>query len=182
MIASRCRFDNVLSVRFAGAAAHPSTACLIDNKLHHSYAQAMQTVDLPTVVRDALDRIATRPRAAGAGFPFFAATLHAAGVRAYSVDVPAHATLHDLGAGHVLVQGTPLRAVGGFHAVAPFDERRLVAALRANQEGMSTYGEFIEAAWLAGVVRYDVDLAARTCTYRGAAGEVYTERYPAVDA
>ena len=37
------------------------------------------------------------------------------------------------------------------------------------------------AAWNAGVVSYDVDFAARTCTYYGAGGESYVESYPSAD-
>ncbi|MFE9467482.1 hypothetical protein ACFYNW_28185 [Streptomyces virginiae] len=34
--------------------------------------------------------------------------------------------------------------------------------------------------WSAGIVWYDVDTAARTCTYSGAGGESCTEDCPAV--
>jgi uncharacterized protein YbcV (DUF1398 family) len=141
----------------------------------------MPSTDPIAIVRAALARADTDPRAAAQGFPFRAATLRAAGVAAYHVDVPGRATLYDLAAGSVLEQDAPLRGEG-LHPVAPFDEAGLVAALHANQAGRSTYADFVEAALRAGVVRYDVDLAARTCTYRGAAGEAYTERYPAVAA
>jgi uncharacterized protein YbcV (DUF1398 family) len=40
--------------------------------------------------------------------------------------------------------------------------------------------EFLEASWRAGVVRYDVDFAARTVAYHGCAGEEYIESYPEV--
>jgi uncharacterized protein YbcV (DUF1398 family) len=45
----------------------------------------------------------------------------------------------------------------------------------------STFPEFLAASWSAGVVRYDVDFIARTCTYYGADGDEYVESYPAVD-
>jgi len=35
-------------------------------------------------------------------------------------------------------------------------------------------------SWRAGVVRFEVDTAARTCRYFGAHGERYVESYPAV--
>ena len=44
-----------------------------------------------------------------------------------------------------------------------------------------TLPAFLQAAWRAGVVRYAVDFAARTVTYRGCQGESYVEPYPAVD-
>ena len=37
------------------------------------------------------------------------------------------------------------------------------------------------ATWKAGVIGYDVDFAARTCTYYGAAKENYVESYPGVE-
>jgi uncharacterized protein YbcV (DUF1398 family) len=36
------------------------------------------------------------------------------------------------------------------------------------------------ASWKAGVVRYDVDFAARQVTYYGCQGGSYIEAYPAV--
>ncbi len=53
-------------------------------------------------------------------------------------------------------------------------------ALRADQAGETSFPEFLRASWEAGVVAYDIDLEARTCTYRGASGEDYVERYDAV--
>jgi uncharacterized protein YbcV (DUF1398 family) len=38
-----------------------------------------------------------------------------------------------------------------------------------------------KASCRAGVVRYDVDFAARTVAYYGCDGEEYVEAYPAVD-
>jgi uncharacterized protein YbcV (DUF1398 family) len=49
-----------------------------------------------------------------------------------------------------------------------------------DQAGESTFPEFLEASWRAGVVRYDVDLEARTVAYQGCNGEEYIEAYPAV--
>jgi uncharacterized protein YbcV (DUF1398 family) len=65
--------------------------------------------------------------------------------------------------------------------VSPFDRDALVAALRADQAGKIAFPEFLAASWRAGVVRYDVDFAARTVSYFGAHGEEYVEAYPAVE-
>jgi uncharacterized protein YbcV (DUF1398 family) len=75
--------------------------------------------------------------------------------------------------------GTPL--VSEITDVPGFDRDALIAALRTDQAGQSTFPEFLNASWRAGVVRYDVNFAARTCTYYGATGEEYVESYPAVD-
>jgi uncharacterized protein YbcV (DUF1398 family) len=64
--------------------------------------------------------------------------------------------------------------------VPPFDREALIAALRADQAGKTTFPEFLAASWRAGVVRYDVDFAARTVSYFGAHDEAYVEAYPAV--
>ena len=50
-----------------------------------------------------------------------------------------------------------------------------------DQAGESTFPQFLAAAWQAGVVSYEVDLAARTVAYYGVNGEKYVEAYPAVE-
>jgi uncharacterized protein YbcV (DUF1398 family) len=117
-----------------------------------------------------------RPRVAG--FPHLAQSLREAGVRAVRCVVPAATTVYRTDDGSLVDQGTPL--VTGATEVPPFDVEALVAALRRDQCGESTYPEFVASAWRAGVVSYDVDLDARTCTYVGAHGESYVEDYPAV--
>jgi uncharacterized protein YbcV (DUF1398 family) len=79
----------------------------------------------------------------------------------------------------VVTQNTPL--VSGMIDVPPFDRDALVAALRADQAGKTTFPEFLAASWRAGVVRYDVNFVARTVCYFGAHGEEYVEAYPAVE-
>jgi uncharacterized protein YbcV (DUF1398 family) len=76
------------------------------------------------------------------------------------------------------VQGAPL--VNGTVDVPAFNEEALIKALRVDQAGESTFPEFLDATWRAGVVRYDVDLEARTVAYQGCNGEEYIEAYPAV--
>jgi uncharacterized protein YbcV (DUF1398 family) len=65
--------------------------------------------------------------------------------------------------------------------VPTFDREGLIKALRTDQAGESTFSEFLAASWRAGVVRYDVDFAARTVAYVGCNGEEYIETYPSVD-
>ena len=76
------------------------------------------------------------------------------------------------------MQGAPL--VSGAVDVPAFDEAALIKALRVDQAGESTFPEFLNASWRAGVVRYDVDLEAHTVAYQGCNGEEYKEHYPAV--
>jgi uncharacterized protein YbcV (DUF1398 family) len=76
------------------------------------------------------------------------------------------------------MQDAPL--VSGAVDVPTFDRDALIAALRTDQAAESTFPEFLEASWRAGVVSYDVDFAARTVAYFGCNGEVYIEAYPEV--
>lgn len=81
-------------------------------------------------------------------------------------------------AGPVAVQGEPL--FNGMTDVPPFDRAALIAALRADQAGETAFPRFVQGCWQAGVVRYDVDLTARICTYFGTGEESYVETYPEV--
>jgi uncharacterized protein YbcV (DUF1398 family) len=121
--------------------------------------------------------MAGRPKVGG--FPYLAETLRRAGVTRNLWYLPACQSLYLTDAGPVAVVGTPL--ADGMVDVPRFDREALIAALRTDQAGRSTFPEFLMASWRAGIVRYDVDLAARTCTYFGANGEEYVESYPAVD-
>jgi uncharacterized protein YbcV (DUF1398 family) len=120
--------------------------------------------------------MAGRPKVGG--FPYLAETLRRAGVTRNHWFLPACQSLYLTQDGPVVTQGTPL--LSGTADVPPFDKEALVAALRTDQAGRSTFPEFLLATWRAGVVRYDVDFVARTCTYYGCEGEKYIEDYPAV--
>jgi len=131
------------------------------------------------VLQAAMQRaIAGRPKVGG--FPYLAETLRRAGVRRNLWYLPACQSLYLTELGPVVQLGTPL--VSAMNDVPRFDQEALIAALRTDQAGQSTFPEFLVASWRAGVVRYDVDFAARTCTYYGAENEEYVESYPAVDA
>jgi len=120
--------------------------------------------------------MAIRPKVGG--FPYLAETLRRAGVRANQWFLPACQSVYLTEEGPVVNQGAPL--LSGMADVAKFNREALVAALRTDQAGKSTFPEFLQGCWQAGVVRYDVDFIARTCTYFGCEGEKYVEEYPAV--
>ncbi len=129
------------------------------------------------VLREAQQRaMELRPKVGG--FPYLAETLRQAGVTKNTWTLPACQSLFLTSEGPVVMQGAPL--VNGVADVPSFDQEALVRALRADQAGKSSFPEFLAAAWRAGVVRYDVDFAARTVTYLGCGGEEYVESYPAV--
>ncbi len=121
--------------------------------------------------------MAGRPKVGG--FPYLAETLRRAGVTRNIWSLPSCQSLYLTEKGPVVVQGSPL--VTGMADVPPFSRDALIAALRTDQAGNSTFPEFLMATWRAGVVKYDVDFAARTCTYYGAGEEQYVESYPAVE-
>jgi uncharacterized protein YbcV (DUF1398 family) len=129
-------------------------------------------------LQDAQQRaMAGRPKVGG--FPYLAETLRRAGVSRNLWFLPACQSLYLTKDGPVAAQGTPL--VSGTVDVPPFNRDVLIAALRTDQAGNSSFQEFLAASWRAGVVRYDVDFAARKVTYYGCNGEEYIEDYPAVD-
>jgi uncharacterized protein YbcV (DUF1398 family) len=121
--------------------------------------------------------MAVRPKVGG--FAYLAETLRRAGVTRNLWSLPSCQSLYFTEKGPVVVQGTPL--VTGMADVPPFNRDTLITALRTDQAGNSTFPEFLIATWRAGVVKYDVDFAARTCAYYGAGEEKYVESYPAVE-
>lgn len=121
--------------------------------------------------------MAIRPKVGG--FPYLAETLRRAGVSRNTWFLPACESLFLTSEGPVVQQGTPL--ISGTTDVPAFDGEALIQALRTDQAGDSTFPEFLAATWAAGVIRYDVDFAARTVAYQGCAGEEYVEEYPAVE-
>lgn len=129
------------------------------------------------ILMEAMQRGAKiRPRVGG--FPYLAEALRQAGVTRNVWSIPGCQSLYLTQEGPVVMQGKPL--VEGAADVPAFDEAALVRALRTDQAGESTFPQFLDASWRAGVVRYEVDFAARTVTYQGCDGEEYVEAYPAV--
>jgi uncharacterized protein YbcV (DUF1398 family) len=127
---------------------------------------------------DAAQRKAMAIRPKVGGFPYLAEALRQAGVRRNIWSLPSAQSLFITNEGTVVTQGTPL--VSGTVDVPSFDREALIAALRTDQAGNSTFPEFLAASWRAGVVRYDVDFSARTVSYYGCNGEEYVEKYRAV--
>ena len=121
--------------------------------------------------------MAIRPKVGG--FPYLAEALRQAGVTRNLWSLPACQSIFLTNDGPVVMRGAPL--LSGTADVPPFDRDALIKALRTDQAGESTFPEFLAASWQAGVVRYDVDFAARTVAYYGCNGEQHVERYPAVE-
>ncbi len=113
---------------------------------------------------------AIRPRVGG--FPYLAEVLRQAGVTRNVWSLPSGQSLFLTQEGSVVMQGEPL--VMGTVDVPAFDEEALIRALRVDQAGESTFPEFLEASWRAGVVRYDVNLEARTVAYQGGGVQLFS--------
>jgi uncharacterized protein YbcV (DUF1398 family) len=113
------------------------------------------------------------------GFPVLAEVLRQAGVQINSWSLPSCQSVYLMKEGAVVQQGSPL--ISGTHEIPKFDRDALIAAIRADQEGRSSFPEFLQASWQAGVTGYDVDFLARKVIYYGAHGESYLEDYPAVE-
>lgn len=121
--------------------------------------------------------MAARP--AVRGFPYLAEALRQAGATRNEWTLPARQALFITNLGPVVSTMTPLEST--FTDVPTFDRDALIRALRDDQEGRTVFPRFLEDAWRAGVVRYEVDFVARKVSYFGCLGEVYIEDYPAVD-
>lgn len=113
------------------------------------------------------------------GFPVLAEVLRQAGVQANHWFLPSCQSIYLMQDGAIVQQGTPI-IIGTFE-IPTFDRKALIYAIRADQEGNSTFSEFLGAAWKAGVVRYDVDFIARKVFYYGINGESYMEEYPLIE-
>jgi len=113
------------------------------------------------------------------GFPYLAETLRRAGVTRNVWYLPSCQSLYLTSDGPVVTVSTPL--VTGTSEVPAFNREALIVALRSDQAGQTTFPEFLAASWRAGVMRYDVDFAARTVTYCGVNNEEYIEDYPPLE-
>lgn len=113
------------------------------------------------------------------GFPVLAEVLRQAGIQNNRWSLPSCQSVYLMKEGSVVQQGTPL--VSGTYEVPKFDREALITALRTDQEGGSTFPEFLQSAWKAGVIGYDADFIGRKVTYYGVNGESYSEEYPAVE-
>ncbi|MDZ4725427.1 MAG: DUF1398 family protein [Leptospira sp.] len=112
------------------------------------------------------------------GFPVLAEVLRQAGVLRNVWSLPSCQSVYVMKEGSVVQQGNPL--VTGTHEIPKFRQEALITALRTDQEGGSTFPEFLQSAWNAGVIGYNADFVNRIVNYYGANGESYLEEYPLV--
>lgn len=113
------------------------------------------------------------------GFPYLAEVLRQAGVTRNVWSLPSCQSLFITNDGPVVMQGAPL--ITGAADIPAFDQQALITALRTDQAGKSTFPEFLQATWRAGVISYDVDFVGRKVVYYGVNKESYTEKYPVAE-
>ena len=107
-----------------------------------------------------------------------AETLRQADVKQNIWTLPACQSIYHIEGGSIVQQGTPL--LNGSADIPAFDKEALIKALKIDQAGKSTFREFLESSWKAGVIWYQVDFEKRAVTYGGSKGETYTTKYSAV--
>lgn len=113
------------------------------------------------------------------GFPVLAETLRRAGVSKNFWSLPSCQSIYLTKLGPVVQLGSAL--LNETADIPQFNQEALIKALRADQAGESTFPQFLQSSWLAGIIGYEVDFEKRTCTYFGAQKEFYVEEYPSVD-
>ena len=112
------------------------------------------------------------------GFPYLAEVLRQAGVKRNLWYLPSCQSIYIMEGGNLVQQMPPL--FEGLHPVPQFDQQRLITALRQDQAGKTSFVEFLQATWEAGVVSYEADFLARKVVYFSLLEERYEEKYPAV--
>ncbi|MDR0297250.1 MAG: DUF1398 family protein [Streptococcaceae bacterium] len=114
------------------------------------------------------------------GFPVLAACLKAAGAKRNIWQLPSGQSIFAMADGGAVAMPA-LPQISELTEVPSFDEARFTESLRRDQAGETTFPEFLENCWQAGIVSYSVDFEARTCSYYGIHGESYVEEYPEID-
>ena len=121
--------------------------------------------------------ISIRPKIGG--FPYLAEVLCQAGVKRNLWSLPSCQSIYLMDGGNIVQQGNPLFI--DVQEIPKFNQEALIIALRIDQAGKGTFPEFLQSAWRAGVVSYNVDFMNRKVTYYGVLGEIYVEEYSAVE-
>lgn len=133
--------------------------------------------NIKTLTNALNDALSIRPKVGG--FPVMAKVLYLAGVQSNQWFLPSCNAIYSFKNEAVMQQGTPL--LQGFTSIPVYDERALIKAIRKDQRGESSFQEFLQATWDAGIVEYRVDFKNRSVCYKSYQGELYTEHYPDID-
>jgi len=109
-------------------------------------------------------------------YPALAAALIEIGIESYTVDVATGTMLYRMGFGNNLMHPSH----DGVRAIAEhFDEAKVIRAIRDNQQGKTTYPQFMDGIAAAGVRFYEATLHGenKRVTYIGSVG-FYEESIP----
>lgn len=112
-------------------------------------------------------------------FPVLAEILRRAGVQTNRWYLPSCQSIYLMKNGAVVQQRAPL--ITGTSEVPRFNCNALISAIKADQQGKSSFPEFLLAAWNAGVIEYNVDFLTREVIYYGINSEQYSEKYSTID-
>lgn len=112
------------------------------------------------------------------GFPYLAEALREAGVTLNEWILPSCQSLYQTNKGAVIFPNSALITTAT--DIPKFNQDLLIRALRADQVGQTTFPEFLQTIWSAGIIRYVVNFVTRHVIYYGCSGESYSEEYPAV--
>lgn len=109
-------------------------------------------------------------------YPELVKALIAAGVGSYTVDVPSGARLYRFNGGEHILHND---AIIGQSVAEKFSEEKTVQAIRENQQGKTSYPQFMEGIAAAGVRFYEATLNGdrKRVTYIGIGGS-YEELIP----
>ncbi|KTD57383.1 hypothetical protein Lsan_2566, partial [Legionella santicrucis] len=142
-----------------------------------SYKEKLMSKLVEKLIETQKYAMSIRPKVAG--FPVLAEALRQSGVIMNRWTLPSCQSVYTMNEGIVVQQGNPI--VTGTFEFPKFNRDALIKAIREDQEGISSFPEFLIHAWEAGVVGYDVDFTERKVIYYGVTGESYIEEYPAVE-
>lgn len=112
----------------------------------------------------------------GIPFPEWIKTLIEAKIDRYYADLVAFQTTYYATDGTTYTTHIPL--LNPSTRGESFSETDLVNAIRASQQGVIGYPEFLNRALKAGVVSYTVYLSGKQVQYMGAKGEIHVEHFP----
>lgn len=113
------------------------------------------------------------------GFPYLAECLREEGFTKNIWYLPSGDSFYFTEDDSLVIPGTPL--VENITTYPSYSKDKLISALRIDQNGQTTFPEFLSNTWQSGIVKYEVNFIERYVVYYGAADEEYKETYPSVN-
>jgi uncharacterized protein YbcV (DUF1398 family) len=131
---------------------------------------------MPEFKKTLVEEVATKSKQEKWPYPKIFNALKDAGVEYYETDVATHHLVYH-GSGDSFTEAPP----PNFTPISPaatFDAAAVRQAIQRNQSKQTDYSQFLQEIAAAGVVKYRVDMSARTVSYLGSASEQYVEKVP----